>query len=82
MSESMEAKEKPGYRTSEFWISIAVYLLGALAASGVLADDHIAMKVAGLALAALTSMGYSAARAKTKFGASMERSRLGKPEAE
>ena len=56
---------KPGYKTTEFWLSAVATLAGLVMGSG-LADDHIAMKVAGFALSALLVFGYNAARAKAK----------------
>jgi len=60
---------KPGYKTTEFWLSVGACALGAFAASGVLPDDHIAMKVAGMALAALGAMGYTVSRLFVKKSA-------------
>ena len=62
---------KPGFKTTEFWLSLLVILLGAFAASGVLVEGHWALKGAGLLLSALGAMGYGASRAKTKLGAAM-----------
>jgi hypothetical protein len=77
-----EAIEKPGYKTSEFWLTLAVTIIGALMSSGILADGHIAMKVAGLAMSTLAALGYTASRANVKRTASMERASLGKPQAQ
>ena len=54
--------QKPGWKTSEFWLSLAAALLGAFVASGVLPAEHAVMKIAGMALTALASMGYAASR--------------------
>jgi len=77
-----EIKEKPGFKTSEFWVCIAVVVLGALAASGAFAADHWAIKGIALASSALAAMGYTKQRAAVKLGISAERSSLGKPPAE
>ena len=79
MSEKIEIKEKPGYKTSEFWLTLVVVLLGTLMASGVFGDESVIMKAAGMAMATLKALGYTAARAKTKLASSMERASLGKP---
>ena len=60
---------KPGYKTTEFWLSLLATLLGFLLASGamdqVAADSWIARIVGGL-VAVLASLGYTASRAKVK----------------
>jgi len=57
-----------GYATTEFWLSTAAVLCGLLYGSGIIAEagaSGIERAVAFIA-AALASLGYSAARAKTK----------------
>ena len=60
---------KPGYKTTEFWLSLLATLLGFLLASGVMdgvsEDSWIAKVVVGL-VAVLATLGYSASRAKVK----------------
>lgn len=73
MAEQEKKQEKPGYKTTEFWLSLLVIILGALMASGALGEQHWAVKMAGLGLDLLATMGYTAARAKTKLGSSLER---------
>lgn len=60
---------KPGYKTTEFWLSVSACALGAFAASGAFPDEHIAMKIAGMALAALAAMGYTTSRLFVKKSA-------------
>ena len=60
--------QKPGWKTSEFWLSLAAAVLGAFVASGVLPSENLMMKIAGMALAALASLGYAASRGRTKNG--------------
>ena len=60
--------QKPGWKTSEFWLSLAAALLGAFVASGALPGEHVVMKIAGMALTALASMGYAASRGRKKNG--------------
>ncbi len=79
-SETIETKEKPGYRTSEFWLTLALVLIGTLMASGAFGEDHIVIKVAGMAMATLKALGYTAGRANVKRTASLERASLGKPQ--
>ena len=63
--------QKPGYKTTEFWLSLAATLIGAFVASGVLPTEHIVMKVAGFILMALASMGYALGRSITKISIPM-----------
>lgn len=62
----------PGYKTSEFWITVVVAILGWVMASGYICTDHdntvqaIACKVIGGLLAIASVTGYNAARAKIK----------------
>lgn len=66
------AKPAPGkgIRTTEFWLSAAAALVGALLASGAFPTDHLIMRVAGVAALTLSSLGYSSSRGKAKSGAS------------
>lgn len=60
---------KKGYKTTEFWMSLAAVLLGALMASGLLdglGQDHWAIKVMGLVTTVLGALGYTAARGLVK----------------
>ena len=60
---------KPGYKTTEFWLSLAATVMGFVLASGVMdnaAEDGWASKIVGGVVAVLTALGYSASRAKVK----------------
>jgi hypothetical protein len=57
---------KPGYKTTEFWLSTGAVLLGALFASGVVSEGSSFDKVLGLAVSILTALGYTVARTKAK----------------
>lgn len=57
---------KPGWQTEEFWLALAAKLLGTLLATGVIGDGTVAMRIAGVAAAVLTSLGYSVSRAVVK----------------
>jgi hypothetical protein len=57
---------KPGWQTTEFWLALAAKLLGTLLATGVIGDGTVAMRIAGVASAVLTSLGYSVSRAIVK----------------
>ncbi len=55
--------KKPGYKTTEFWLTVVAAVAGLIIASGV--DGDVA-KYAGLALTALTTLGYGKARSDVK----------------
>jgi len=62
---------KPGYRTTEFWLSLLATLLGFLMASGVMetvGQESIWAKVVGGLVAALAALGYNASRSRVKAG--------------
>jgi len=57
----------PGYKTTEFWLSTLAILLGAVMSSGIFTDEtSLAARIVGGVLAALATLGYTAARAKVK----------------
>lgn len=58
---------KSGWKSTEFWISLAVAVLGSLLASGVLGEGDAA-RIAGAVLAGLAAAGYSASRGRAKAG--------------
>lgn len=55
----------PGFRSSEFWLSVASMVVGAILAAG-LPDDSIVMRVAAMAAVALNALGYTVARTSAK----------------
>jgi len=55
---------KPGYQTTEWWISVVVTLAALLLASGALGPEATATKVASLVVALGAQLGYSAGRAQ------------------
>jgi hypothetical protein len=64
----MYPKTKPGYKTTEFWLSLGAILIGALWASGVVSPDgtDALSQAVGVAAATLGAMGYSIARGMAK----------------
>jgi hypothetical protein len=54
-----------GYKSTEFWLSLAAVLVGALLASGAIESDG-ALKLLGMASSILATLGYTGARAMTK----------------
>ena len=60
---------KPGYKTTEFWLSLLATLLGFLLASGAMdavPEESWIAKLIGGVVAVLATLGYSASRAKVK----------------
>ena len=57
--------ERPGIRTTEFWVTLIIAVAGALPTFG-LPDEHVAVKVAGFAVAVLAALGYTLSRTKVK----------------
>ncbi len=62
----MSGPAKPGWKTTEFWLSLAAQMVGVLAASGAIATGSIWERMVGVVATALASMGYSVSRAKVK----------------
>lgn len=56
---------KPGYKTTEFWLSVAAFFIGALLASGVVTHDPT-LQGLGLIASALSALGYEAGRSLVK----------------
>jgi hypothetical protein len=57
---------KPGYKTTEFWLSLTAILVGAAIASGVFPVDSNGDKLLGLAATVLSSVGYTVSRSLVK----------------
>lgn len=60
---------KPGYKTTEFWLSLAATLIGLVAASGIIPETGPWTQIIGLITSTLGALGYTAARASTKNNA-------------
>lgn len=56
----------PGWKTSEFWITLIVILIGALPSSGLIAEGSQAAKIVGLAISVLGGLGYMQSRTSLK----------------
>lgn len=57
---------KPGWKTTEFWLTAAAALLGLAWASGFVPVDSTLDRVLGLVASALASLGYSVSRGLAK----------------
>jgi preprotein translocase subunit Sss1 len=58
--------KKPGWKTTEFWLSLLAMVLGVVVASGVFEDGGVVLQVAGIGMAILGKLGYTVPRAKGK----------------
>lgn len=61
---------KPGWKSTEFYLTALTQFVGAFAASGMFGDDHWSIKLAGIISMALSGMGYTYSRASVKNVAS------------
>jgi hypothetical protein len=59
---------KPGYKSTEFWLSSAATVLGIALASGAVPEGGMAGQIIGGVLALLANLGYTASRTKVKSG--------------
>jgi hypothetical protein len=59
---------KSGYKTTEFWMTLAVNLITAAQASGLFKAGTVAMALA-FAMSTLTTLGYTYGRAYVKTAA-------------
>lgn len=57
---------KPGYKTTEFWLTALSVVLGLVLASGAVPEGGLAAQIVGGALTVLAQLGYTAARAQVK----------------
>ncbi len=62
------APVKPGYKTTEFWLSTAATAVGILLASGIVPESGSWSQVVGLICAVLGSFGYTVSRGMAKRG--------------
>jgi len=61
-----ETPRKPGYKTSEFWLSLIYIVIGSLIASGFIGSESMGGKVLAFAASALAALGYSISRGIVK----------------
>jgi len=57
---------RPGYKTTEFWLSLAAVAVGAVQASGIVPNEGIWAQVLGTVTVALVALGYTGARLSIK----------------
>jgi len=61
-----ETVKKPGYKSTEFYMSMLAVVIGAVASSGILDGSDGLTKVVGLIMAALVALGYTGSRLTIK----------------
>jgi len=59
-------ENKPGYKTTEFWMSMIAIALGAVVASGAIEIEGASAQIVGLVESALVALGYTGARLTLK----------------
>ncbi len=59
---------KPGWKTSEFWMNVAGMLLGAVMASGVIAEGNTMIQAIGGLAVMICPAAYAAGRGLAKKG--------------
>ncbi len=57
---------KPGYKTTEFWLSAVATLGGLVLASGAVSEGGSIANILGLVLSTLATLGYTGSRAAVK----------------
>ena len=57
---------KPGWKTSEFWLSLAATVVGLLTAAGVVVEGSTLAKIVGLVAGLLGALGYTVVRGAIK----------------
>jgi hypothetical protein len=55
-------KLEPGYKTTEFWLSLSMCILSFLMVSGVIGPHTTAHKIAALVVSSLGALGYTCSR--------------------
>jgi hypothetical protein len=66
MSEETKPATKPGYKTTEFWLTAGAMIMSHLYASGAIGDGGAIAKVAGIVASILAALGYAVVRGKAK----------------
>ena len=60
--------DKPGYKTTEFWLATLAVVVGVLMASGAFESGDSVAKALALVASVLASLGYSVSRGMAKKG--------------
>lgn len=60
------ADVKPGYKTTEFWMTCVATIVGLILVSGAVQEGGLAAQIVGGVAAVLAQLGYTASRTKVK----------------
>lgn len=60
---------KPGFKTTEFWLMLIVTIAGLLPSAGIFKTDSVVLKVAGLVVSVISTLGYGFFRTSVKNAA-------------
>ena len=63
---SKETTQKPGWKSTEFWLSLAAVVCGALIAGDVVTETSTVGKAIGAIVSVLGALGYTASRTAVK----------------
>ena len=63
---SKETTQKPGWKSTEFWLSLAAVICGALIAGDVVTETSTVGKAIGAIVSVLGALGYTASRTAVK----------------
>jgi hypothetical protein len=63
-----ETSVKPGFKTTEFWLSAGATLVRLAIASGIVPDTGMWPKIVALVVSAFAAMGYTVSRTSVKNG--------------
>ncbi len=59
---------KPGYKTTEFWMTAGATVVGLAIASGIVPETGMWPKIVALVVSAFAAMGYTVSRTAVKNG--------------
>ena len=59
---------KPGYKTTEFWLTLGATVVGLAIASGVVPETGMWPKIVALVVSVFAAMGYTVSRTNVKNG--------------
>ena len=66
--DSAASPVKPGYKTTEFWMTAGATVVGLAIASGIVPDTGVWPKIVALVISAFAAMGYTVSRTAVKNG--------------
>jgi len=65
MADQNGTAEAPGYKTTEFWITLVLMFAGVITGVG-LPEESVAVRIAGFAIALGATLGYQVVRGSVK----------------